>query len=286
MGLLESGVVAGLLVGCEYALVGVGLTLIFGTMELVNFAQGDLVMVAMYLVFFLWSGAHFDPLLSLPIAAVAGIAIGILTYEGLIRPLTGKPVIAQMVVTLGASAALEGGAQLWLGPNTEGIPNTVVSGFRLTAGAVTVTAPEAIAAFGAVVCIALVSYLVHHTRMGASLQAVAQDPYAAQLVGIRPRRVFMLAWGISGITIGVAGALFMQTYAVDPTVGITFAIFGFVVVILGGFGSIWGAFFASLIMGVAESLGTTYLSEYGLAVAFAVFLVILVVRPMGLRGTS
>jgi branched-chain amino acid transport system permease protein len=282
---IPQAVVSGLLIGAIYGLVAVGLTLIFGVMDIVNFAHGNFVMVAMYVTFFSWDLFRLDPLLAIPIAAVFTAGLGAVTYVGAIRHVLRGPALAQIIVTFGLLVLLQGAAQALFSANARGIPHPLADSFKLQLAGVVGGGPQLVAALGAVLCTGGVWALVNRTEVGSAIAAVAQDADAARLVGIDPNRIHLLAWAIGGASVGIAGALLMNFFSVDPVAGASFGLIAFVAVSLGGFGSLPGALVAGLALGVIQDLVGLYLPSYSLAAIFALYLVIVLVRPQGLFGT-
>jgi branched-chain amino acid transport system permease protein len=282
---IPQAVVSGLLIGAIYGLVAVGLTLIFGVMDIVNFAHGNFVMVAMYVTFFSWDLFRLDPLLAIPIAAVFTAGLGAVTYVGAIRHVLRGPALAQIIVTFGLLVLLQGAAQALFSANARGIPHPLADSFKLQLAGVVGGGPQLVAALGAVLCTGGVWALVNRTEVGSAIAAVAQDADAARLVGIDPNRIHLLAWAIGGASVGIAGALLMNFFSVDPVAGASFGLIAFVAVSLGGFGSLPGALVAGVALGVIQDLVGLYLPSYSLAAIFALYLVIVLVRPQGLFGT-
>ena len=277
--------VSGLLLGAIYALVAVGLTLIFGVMNIVNFAHGDFLMAAMYVTFFAWLLARIDPLLAIPLAAVAIAVLGMAVYALLIRRVLKGPVLSQIIVTFGLLVFMRGLAQVLFTANTRGIPNPVVGPVRLVVAGVVAGGPQLSAALGALLCTGAVYLLISRTELGSAISAVAEDAEAAQLMGIDPNRIHLLTWAIAGASLGVAGALLMNFFSVSPEIGSGFGLVAFVVVSMGGFGSLRGALLAGLAMGVVQDLVGLYQPAYGFAAVFALYLLVVLVRPQGFFGT-
>lgn len=282
---LAQSVVTGLLLGGVFALAAVGLTLIFGVMDVVNFAHGDLIMLGMYVGFFTWSLFGLDPLLAIPVAAVVLAVVGATVYFGLIRPVLGRSPLAQVVVTFGLLVLLRGLAQFLWTPNNRNVQHAFVSDLRWEIGGVVIGGPQLAAGAGALLCTAAVAWFVHRTELGAALQAAGEDRAGAALMGINPDRMYALAWLVAGGTTGVAGALLINQFSVSPVSGVVFGLVSFVVVALGGFGSVTGAALAGLLVGVVYGVVGRYASAYGMAAALGIYLVVLVARPQGLRGT-
>jgi branched-chain amino acid transport system permease protein len=281
---LAQAVVSGLLLGAVYALVAVGLTLIFGVMDIVNFAHGDFLMVAMYITFFVWSGLGLDPLVSWPFAAIGVALLGMIVYLTTIKRVLRGPPLAQIVVTFGVLVLLRGLAQLLFTSNQRGITDALAADYRLVVHGVVLGGPQLAAALGAILCTGALWWFITRTETGAAIAAVAQDPEAARLMGIDPTRIHLLAWALSGASVGIAGGLLMNFFTVNPTAGAEFGLIAFVVVSLGGFGSLSGAFVAGLLVGVVQDVVGLYQPAYGFAAIFFLYLVVVQLRPRGLFG--
>jgi len=284
---LEIGqaVVSGLLIGCIYALIAVGLALIWGVMDLVNFAHGHFLMAAMYIAFFAWSLAHIDPLLGTIFAAVGIGAFSGAVYQLAVRPVLGGSNLSQMVVTFGLLILMQGAAQMFFTAGSRGVVGPLANRFRLDLGGVVLGGPQLAAAGAALLGLAALWYLLNRTETGMTIRAVAQDVQAAQVMGINPHRVYALTWVITGIAVGLAGAMLMNFYLVDPSIGLQFGLIAFVVISLGGFGSLRGAIAAGIAMGVVQDVVGLYAPAYGLAAVFLLYLLVTVVRPQGLFGS-
>jgi branched-chain amino acid transport system permease protein len=274
----------GLLIGAVFALVAVGLTLIFGVMDIVNFAHGELLMLAMYATFFAWSLLGLDPVVALPIAALAVGVVSLATYYGVIRPVLGKPMLSQIMVTFGLLTLLRGLAQFVWTPTSRTVRDPLVADVRLDVAGLYFGGAQLVAAVGALVCTGAVAWFIGRTEAGNALQAAGEDAQAAALVGIDPDRMNALAWLIAGASVGVAGALLMNFYPVSPDAGSSFALIAFVTVALGGFGSVVGAGAAGLILGVVYGVVGFFASAFALAALLGLYLLVILVRPQGLLG--
>lgn len=281
---LIQALVNGLSLGAVFALAAVGLTLVFGVMNVPNFAHGEFIMLAMYVAFFMWALWGLDPLASIPIAAAVLATVGFLLYRGVIRRVIGTTPLAQIIVTFGLLTLLRGLAQFLWTPDTRRVDNPAVRDIRLAVGGVVLGGPQLAIIVGALGCTGAVAWLIHRTELGHAIQAAGEDPAAAALMGINPNRMYALVWTLAGATTGVAGALLLNQFAVDPLAGATFGLISFVAVALGGFGSVSGAAIAGVVLGVIQAVVGLYIPAYTLAAALAVYLLVLVVRPQGLRG--
>lgn len=282
--LIIQAIISGLLMGLVYALVAVGLSLIFGLMEVVNFAHGEFLMLAMFASFWLWALAALDPLLSLPlVAAMLGVA-GVLVHYGIIRRLLKAPMLAQVCGTFGLAIALRAGAQFLWTPDFRTIANPLIAG-RVQIGPIFIGEPQLVAGAVCLLAFVLLWLFVTRTETGLGLQATAQDRQAAEVMGIATERMAALAWAIGLGCVGVAGTMLSTFFYIFPDVGVSFALLAFVAVALGGFGSILGSLVAGVLIGLVESLGGLLLDpSYKTLIVFGLYLGVVIVRPNGLFG--
>jgi branched-chain amino acid transport system permease protein len=282
--LIIQAIVSGLLMGLIYALVAVGLSLIFGLMEIVNFAHGEFLMLAMFTTFWLWALLGLDPLLSLPLVAVVLGGTGVLVHYGIIRRLLGAPMLAQVCGTFGLAVALRASAQFFWTPDFRTIANPLVAG-RVEIGPIFIGQPQLIAGMICLATFAALWLFVTRTDTGLALQATAQDRQAAAVMGIPTERMFALGWAVGLGCVGIAGSLLATFYYIFPDVGVNFALLAFVAVALGGFGSILGSLVAGVLIGLVESLGGLLIDpSYKTLIVFALYLGVVIVRPLGLFG--
>ncbi|MBK4738129.1 branched-chain amino acid ABC transporter permease [Noviherbaspirillum pedocola] len=278
--------VSGLLIGLIYALVAVGLTLIFGVMDIVNFAHGEFLMFGMYSSFWLFALYAFDPLLTLPLTALMLFALGVVVYRLVISKIINAPMLSQIFTTFGLMILFRGIAQFLWKPDFRTVENSMVSGNVSLLG-VQIGLPQLVAGVGAVLVSVGVYLFLTRTKVGIALEATAADKEAARLMGIDTRRMFALAWGVAAACTGVAGALLSTFFPIFPEVGATFVLIAFVVVNLGGFGSVIGALIAGLLVGVIEVMGGFFIGpQYKLAIVLSLFLGVLMFRPQGLMGKA
>ena len=278
---------SGVLIGLIYALVAIGLTMIFGVMDIVNFAHGEFLMLGMYSAFWMYSLYALDPMLTLPLTVLMLFAFGVLLYQLVISRITNAPMLSQIFATFGLMILLRGVAQFLWKPDFRSIENSWVSGSVKLFGGVQLGLPQLVAGLGAVLVTGVVWYFLNHTKLGAALEATASDKEAARLMGIDSHRMFALAWGIGAACAGAAGGLLATFFPIFPEVGASFILLAFVVVNLGGFGSVTGAFWAGILVGVIEVMGGLLLGpQYKLALVLALFLAVLMFRPQGLMGKA
>ena len=281
---LLQGIIGGLLMGCIYALIAAGLSLIFGLMEIVNFAHGEFLMLAMFSTFWAWSLWRLDPLISLPLTVGLLFLAGVATYHGIIRWILGAPMLAQIFATFGLAVFLRSAAQALWGADFQLVKNPWVQG-RISLGGLFIGMPQLVASLGALVAFGFLYWFIRKTETGLALQATAQDKQAASLMGIHTERMFALGWGIGAACVGVAGALLTIFFYVFPDVGATFSLLAYVAVALGGFGNVPGTLAAGVIVGLVEVLGGLLIAPALKYVAvFVIYLVVVLVRPQGLFG--
>ncbi len=279
-------IVSGLLMGAVYALFSSGLTLIWGMMNVVNFAHGDFVMLGMYVAFFAYTLLGVGPLVSVPLAAIVLAALGAAVYLGLIRYVMRGPMLGQILSTFGLALLLRYGAFWAFSANFVTLPDTLVGGTFAVFG-LRIEASRLLAGGVALLLTLGMHLMLTRTTLGSRLLAVSEDRSAAMLVGIRPEPMQALAWALAGASTGIAGALIALFFYISPTVGETLTLIAFVTVSLGGFGSVPGALIAGLLIGVIQALSAFWAGAvYQDAVIFALFLVVLWVRPQGLLGRA
>src|SRR5207249_3376244 len=249
-------VVSGLMFGGVIALVAVGISLIWGVMDVINFAYGEYLMWAMYLTFFLYAGAGLDPLVSVPVNALVLFAAGVLTYRLVIARVMRGPIFAQLLSTFGLFVLLRYAAWLLFRPDDRQAQSLVSNGV-VKLGELRVSTGELVAFVGSVLATTALFWFLTWTKTGKALRAVAQDREAALALGIEPDRLYAIAWGISAAAAGVAGSLVSSFMYVNPLVGDVFLLPGFAAVALGGFGNVYGAFAGGLVIGIVNVTGGT-----------------------------
>jgi branched-chain amino acid transport system permease protein len=281
---LLQGIVSGLLMGFVYALIAAGLSLIFGLMEIVNFAHGEFLMLAMFSTYWAWALWQLDPLVSLPLTAAALFLLGFATYHGLIRWVLGAPMLAQIFATFGLAIFLRSAAQAIWGVDFHLVKDPLVQG-RISLGGLFIGLPQLVASVGALLAFVFLNWFISRTETGLALQATAQDRQAASLMGINTERMFALGWGIGAACVGVAGALLTIFFYVFPDVGASFALLAYVTVALGGFGNVPGTLVAGVVVGLIEVLGGLLIAPALKYVAvFVIYLLVVLWRPQGLFG--
>ncbi len=252
-GLLQSGI---------YALVASGLALAVGVVGIVNFAHGEFLMIGAFMA---WAASAFlgiDPLLSLPIVAVAVFGVGALTYRVSIRHVLLAPELNQMLLTFGLGILLQNLALMLLGGNTRTV-TTPYQASSLTIGELSIGGPKAIAFGLAATLLGALYFTLYRTVLGRQMRAVAQNRRGAQLIGIPVDRVYLIAFGVSCGLAAVAGVLVSVLLFASPTVGLVFALKAFAIIVMAGLGNLTGVLWASVILGLSEALVQTYVPGGG-----------------------
>jgi branched-chain amino acid transport system permease protein len=286
MAVFLQSVVSGVLVGGVYALIGIGLTLIFGVMRVINFAHGELLMVGMYVTYYAFTLAGMDPFVSVLLVAPLMFLFGVLLQRALIQRVLSALPQNQILLTIGLGLILSNTVMLVFTSDYKILSTSYSSGSVMLAG-LSVSKPLFVSfLITAAITAALYAFLIK-TDVGQAIRATAQDREAAQLMGVDVRRMGLLAFGLGTALAGTAGALISPTYYIFPQVGSAFTLKAFVVVVLGGMGSIIGATVGGLVIGTVESLAASYFSS-GIKEIFVylLFLFVLLVKPSGLLGKS
>ncbi|MDP4024349.1 branched-chain amino acid ABC transporter permease [Methylobacterium sp. NEAU 140] len=279
---------SGLLTGLIYALVAVGLSLIFGLMDVVNFAHGEFLMLAMYATFGLVLVSGLDPVLLMPAVAALLFILGGTAYLGVVRfamRAKANQGMVQIFATFGLAILLQGAAQYLFTPDYRSLKTSWLGGHTLDLAGVYLPWPQV---FGALVSLAAFGglyLLMTRTDFGRALEATREDQGAVALVGIDRNRVFALGWGLGAALVGLAGAVLAVFYYIHPGVGGAFALIAYVTVALGGFGSVFGALVAGVVVGLVEAVTAVILPPALKSVGvYALYLLVVLIRPQGLFG--
>ena len=276
--------VNGLLIGCVYSLIAIGLTLIWGVMNIVNFAHGDFLMLGMFTAFWGYTLFHIDPLFSIPIAGLLLFLLGVAIYKLAVSRVMRGPMLAQLVVTFGISMLISNTAVLLWSPDFRSIDKPLLSG-TWEVGPVQIGVVKLVASLGAVVVSLALMIFLNRTRMGKAILATEMNRSSALLMGINVERVNALSFGIGAALVGIAGAFLAMYYYIHPQVGGLFGLISFAIVALGGFGSISGAFIAGILVGLVQTLGGYFFDPaYKYAIVFLLYLLVVWFKPQGLRG--
>lgn len=275
-------IVSGVLAGGLYGIISVGLTLIFGVLNLVNFAHGEFLMISMYISFWMSEIFNLNPYMSLPIVVAAMFVFGIIIQSIFIRPVTEASHEVQIVITLGLSTIMQNSALMAFSGNLRVLKTPFSESMIEIAGIFINT--QRLLTFTLAILATIILYLyLTKSYFGKAIRATAQDSRAAKLAGINVPFVYMITYGIGIALVGLAGASIIPLFPVYPTIGWHFANIAFVAVVLGGLGSIPGAMVGGIIIGLIESIAGFYFgSEFQQAAYFIVFIIILIIRPTGL----
>ncbi len=282
--IIIQAIVNGLSIGFVYALVSLGLTLIWGTMEIINFAHGDFLMLGMYGSFWFFTLLGIDPLVSLPVIFLASFLFGILVYKGVIKTILNRQMLSQVLATYGLGMVFQALALFFWSPNYKLIRGNFLSGtFRL--GSISIGIPQFVTSIICMVIIFALFYFLNKTKIGRAIKATTLNRDAAALVGINIEFIFTLVLGLGIALVGMAGSLLSNFYYIYPQVGALFGTLAYVVVAIGGFGSVQGALMGGLLLGLITSLtGVLIDPAFKYAAAFLVYLIVVVVKPTGLKG--
>jgi branched-chain amino acid transport system permease protein len=276
--------VNGILHGGIYALISIGLTMIWGVMQIVNFAHGEFLMLGMYGSFWLFALYGVDPYLALFLIAPGLFLLGVITQRTVISPILDAPHAAQIFATVGLSIVLQNLALFaWKGDYRNIRLETSISNVKVMG--LVISFPRLMAFLITLGLVIALFLFLKKTYVGKALRATADNKRSAQLMGINVNRLYYLALGMGTACVGVAGGILMPMYSAFPTVGAYFSLTAFVVVVLGGMGSMAGAFVGGLIIGVVEAFSGFFLAPaLKEVVYFLVFVLILVFKPSGLMG--
>ena len=293
--LLGQVLISGILLGGLYALIGLGMSLIMGVMKIINLAHGELMMVAMYGTYWLFTLWKVDPYVSLLVVCPAMFLLGVLIQKFLITPVMDAESILpenQVLLTVGIGLVLANLALLSFSANYRSVPVSYASKtiyWDVKLGGQTISLSFSypfLVAFGIAVLLgALLFLFLARTDLGRMIRATAQDKRAAALMGINTKRITYITFGLGAALVGAAGALLDPVYYLYPEIGHPFTAKAFIITVLGGMGNIPGAVLGGLVLGLAESLGSVYVSlGYKDAFGFIIFVLVLIFLPKGLLG--
>lgn len=286
LGYILNSVISGILIGSIYSLVSMGLALIWGIMDVINFAQGDYMMLGSFTTYWLFVLAGVDPLLSIPLSFLVVFALGVLTQRFVVERVLDAPMVSQITATFALLLMIRYGAEAAFGPYTKRIvvPYADVI-YRI--GSISLQLPRLVA-FVISLAVAIAFYIfLKTTYTGIALRAVSQNRMAAYLMGIDVKRMYRIAFGI-GVGISAVGGTLIATFLpIYPEIGGFYALIAFIVVVFGGFGSVFGAYISGIIIGVTESVSALFISpSLKDVVAFLLFILIILVKPTGLFGAE
>jgi branched-chain amino acid transport system permease protein len=272
----------GMLIGCAYALIAIGLTMIFGVMNIANFAHGEFYMLGGFIAYYLVSLAGLNYFLALPTAVILVVVLSVVLQHSIFRRLRDAPLMTTTLVTIGLSIFLEHVALLMWGPQPQSIPTPFATKPLSFFGIY--TTPLYLFSMAVTAALIVVGHLViRRTRMGKAMRATFQNKEASALVGIRIDRIYMVTFAFGAALAAAAGAVLGGFIPVEPTSGGVITLKAFIVVILGGLGSFVGAIVGGLLLGIAEALGAGYMpTGWKDAIGFFAVILVLLFRPDGL----
>ncbi|HVY58839.1 MAG TPA: branched-chain amino acid ABC transporter permease [Xanthobacteraceae bacterium] len=277
-------VLSGVLIGSVYALMSLGLTLIFGVLRVVNFAHGEFLMVAMYGAWAMTKFLGLNPYVAVVVVVPAMFLFGIGVYRLMIGPALDKPHLVVVFATMGLSILMQNVALMLLSADLRDIP-PVLGGGSLRIGPF-YAKPELVVGFAvALVCSLLLRWVLKTTYLGKAIRATVQDREAAMLMGIAVPRIFLVTFAGGSALVGLSACMMLPLFSVFPTVGLNFVLIAFVIVVLGGMGSIEGALLGGMCIGVVQSMSSYYIAPaFGQMFFFILFLLVMIFRPSGLLG--
>jgi branched-chain amino acid transport system permease protein len=275
-----SSMVNGAVIGCVYALIALGLTLIFGIMNIINFAHGALLMIAMYCSFWLFHFFHIDPYLSILFNIPFLFLIGVLIQKLIINRVMEGPHYIQILVTIGLMLLLENASLMIFTRDVRSV-TSFCQNWVLSFGYITLGFTKVVAAVLALILTALIFLILRFTTFGKAIRATSQNKTGASLVGIPIGRIYLLTFGMGTACVGAAGAMLIPYYTLDPYIGLSFAMIAFITVVMGGLGSFGGVFISGIVIGVVESLGALFMpGSMKMAAVFIIFILVLLLSPL------
>lgn len=277
----------GILIGGVYAVISIGLSLVFGVMHIVNFAHAEFLMIGMFIAWFAWFYAGIDPMLGAFIALAVTFLIGMVMQRTLIKPILHAPQVSQIFLTVGLLFALENGALLLFGADYRSVSTSyqteALTLLSTEAGRLFVPLDKLYAFLMALLSGGALWYFLSRTRWGRAMRATAQDPMAARLMGIDTDRMYMIAFGLGVGTTAFGGAVILPYITASPTVGSQFVVLMFTAVVLGGLGSVAGAVVGGIMVGLIQSFSALFLPIQLMNLTlFVIFILVLAFRPEGL----
>jgi len=277
-------VVLGLMLGGVYALAAMGLALLFGVANLINFAHGEYIMLAMYMTYVVSLGFIQDPVLSPIVTVPVFFLIGVLTYLGVFKRLVTAPPLSQIAATVGILVLLRNLALTIWAAEPKAPPYTVFA-TSVSLGPLTIPLDKLVATVVSIAALLILYFFLERSRLGVAMRAAADDVEAVSLMGVDTNRLFLVTTGISMALVGLSGSLVMTFQAVTPTSGLLFGLLTWAIVALAGLGTVRGILVSAIIFGVADSLASGIWDPRGREIfLYGLFILILWVRPKGLFG--
>jgi len=283
--LIGQGLISGILSGGVYALIAVGLSVVFGVMKIVNFAMGEFLTTGMYVAFVGYMLTGYSAYALIPFVIIVMVAVGSVSFTLAIKPLIKrKDPSSFIMVTVGLSFFLINLVQIVFGADYMSIPSAIKSA-SIAIGDFTVGVPRLIALCVSIVLVVLLTVVMNRTFLGRAMRAAAENAQVSEMLGINTGRTFNIAFTISIVFAGIAGAMLTPLYYVYPSIGSSYNIFAVVAVVMGGMGNIKGALIGGIMLGIIESVvGALVSTDLGQAAIFALFLIVVYFKPQGLFG--
>jgi len=277
-------IIDGLLIGGVYAVISIGLTLVYGVMGIVNFAQAEFLTIGMFVAWFAWSALGLDPILAAPLSFAVAFAIGWVVQAQLIARVLNAASVAQIFLTVGLLIVIENGALLLFGSQFRSV-TTAYQTMSLSLGPLFISVPYLLAFVMSVVCGISLWWFMRASWFGQAMRATAQNPMAASLMGIDTGLMYKIAFALGVGLTAFGGAVILPYITVYPSVGGQFVVLMFTVVVLGGLGSIAGAVVGGLAVGVIQAIsGLLFPIQLQNLVLFLIFILVLALRPQGIVG--
>lgn len=274
--------VQGMMLGGLYALFAAGLSLVFGIMRLVNLAHGDLIVLGAYLILGIGTATGLNPFLAAALALPVMFALGWVLQTALLNRVLGDDILPPLLVTFGLSVVIQNVLLQGYNADSRKLPVGPIESASLPLGPITLGVMPLITFGSAILVILALNWLFYHTALGRAFRATSDDPVTAQLMGIRPRRIFAIATGIA-LVVATIAALYLGARAnFDPSIGPARLLYAFEAVIIGGLGSLWGTLAGGMVIGVAQAFGAALNPEWQILAGHIAFVAVLLVRPRGL----
>jgi branched-chain amino acid transport system permease protein len=283
MSTLGQLIISGVLVGGIYALMSIGLTLIFGVLRIVNFAHGEFLMIAMYGAWAITRVLGLNPYIAAIAIVPAMFLFGAIVYRLIISPALDKPHLVVVFATMALSIFIQNAALMIMTADLLDVPP--IFGRSLTIGPIYIKVELLLGFIITILCTVGLQWMIRTTYLGKAIRATVQDGEAAMLMGIPVPRIFLITFAGGSALVGLAACVMMPLFSVFPTVGLNFVLIAFVIVVLGGMGSIEGALLGGICVGVVQSLSSYYVAPaFGQLFFFVLFLLVMIFRPNGLLG--
>jgi len=276
--------ISGILIGGIYALVSLGLSLLFGVIKIVNFAHGEFLMLAMFFSYWLYSAFLIDPYVSLLFVIPVSAIFGAIIYKVFIKGVLHASEMVHILTTVALSIVLQNLVLMFIGPNERAV-QTVYGSSSIMIGDLSIGVTKLLAFVAAIIVTGALLIFLKKTFVGKAIMAVAQDKTAAQYVGINVNKIYLITFIIATVCVSIAGTMILPIYSISPHIGSYFVLIAFVVVVTGGLGNIYGVIPAGLLIGIVEAVSGYYLPvSLKEVIYFSIFLLVLIVRPSGLFG--